>query len=111
MDSMMQSRNQAGAWSKDGKTLVTGSRDGSARLLDAATLKVLHELKGHTDAARYAAFSPAGKYVATASFDGSVKIWTVATGKLVTTLPRSEASPEVLGPWMTGATSGGARVH
>lgn len=29
-------------------------------------------------------------------------------GKLVVTLPRAEASAQVLGPWMTGAMSGGA---
>ncbi|MBL8958726.1 MAG: ABC transporter ATP-binding protein [Gemmatimonadetes bacterium] len=31
-------------------------------------------------------------------------------GKLVVTLPRAEASAQVLGPWMTGAMTGGAHV-
>jgi WD40 repeat protein/beta-lactamase regulating signal transducer with metallopeptidase domain len=74
------------AWSADGKTIATGTRDGIARLFDPTSRKELHVLRGHKDAARSAVFSPDSRYLATGGFDGVVKIWNVADGKDVATV-------------------------
>src|SRR5207249_3213996 len=37
------------AWSRDGKTIATGARDGVARLFDASTRKQRHVLRGHKE--------------------------------------------------------------
>ena len=69
------------AFSPDGKQVLTGSRDNTARLWDAATGHELRVFLGHTGAIRSVAFSPDGKQVLTSSADGTVRVWDVATGE------------------------------
>jgi WD40 repeat protein/class 3 adenylate cyclase len=74
-------RVMEGAFSPDGKWVVTGSADHTARLWDAATGKELRVFTGHTDQVQSVAFSPDGKQVLTASSDLTVRLWDVATGQ------------------------------
>jgi WD40 repeat protein len=65
----------------DGKTVVSGSRDGTAILWDVASGKMRARLKGHKGSVR-AAFLRAGKMVVTWSpEDDTVRLWDVGTGK------------------------------
>lgn len=73
-------------FSSDGKYLVSGSNDNTARIWDAATGKPLRTLSGHTAQVKGAVFSPDGKRVATVSFDKTARIWNVASGKTEATL-------------------------
>jgi WD40 repeat protein len=68
------------AFSPDGRSLVTSSFDGSARLWDVATGKEVRRFLGHQGEAFGAAFSPDGRYVATSGADGTARLWEVATG-------------------------------
>lgn len=68
------------AVSSDGRLVVTGSRDDTARLWDAATGEELRCLRGHTDDVTSVAFSPDGRWVASGSRDDSVRIWDVISG-------------------------------
>src|SRR5207302_260460 len=54
-------------FSPDGKQIVTGSWDNTARIWDVATGKQLQVLKGHECSIRAVAFTPDGKQVLTLS--------------------------------------------
>ena len=69
------------SFSPDGKTVVTGGEDGTARLWDAATGRELHSLTRHRRPVEDAAFSPDGKQIATAGRDGTVRVWDTGSGE------------------------------
>ena len=74
------------AYSPDGRSLAsTGESarsvpDGGARIWDAETLALRHDLKGHTGDVYGVAYAPGGKTLATAGMDGTVRLWDSATG-------------------------------
>ena len=63
------------AFSPDGLTLASGSRDQSVRLWDPVTGQELLALTGHKSAVHGMAFSPDGTILATGSHDGAIKLW------------------------------------
>jgi WD40 repeat protein len=67
------------AFSPDGKTVLTGSADNTAQLLDAATGRPLGPPLTHQGVVRAVAFSPDGKTVITGSLDKTARLWDVAT--------------------------------
>jgi eukaryotic-like serine/threonine-protein kinase len=73
-------------YSSDGKYLATASQDGTARLWEAATGKVIHVLEGHSSWVRCARFSGDGRRIITADEREVVKLWDTATGKPVQTI-------------------------
>jgi WD40 repeat protein len=73
-------------YSPDGKFVVTGSFDGTAKIWDASTGIILKTLKGHSDSVLSANFSPDGKFVVTGSWDNTTRIWDASTGKVLKTL-------------------------
>jgi len=68
------------AFSPDGKKIVTGSSDDTARIWDAETGKELRKLEGHTSSVNSATFSPDGKKIVTGG-DRTARIWDTETGK------------------------------
>jgi WD40 repeat protein len=75
--------------SPDGKLIASVADDMVCRVWDAATGKVVHELRGHKEmtptnygSMLYAVtFSADGKYLATADKVGHIVVWDVKTGK------------------------------
>jgi WD40 repeat protein/serine/threonine protein kinase len=69
------------AVSPDGKWIVTGSKDGTARVWDAGNARAVCVLRGHESEVNGVAFSPDGTRVASASDDRTVRIWDRASGR------------------------------
>jgi formylglycine-generating enzyme required for sulfatase activity len=62
------------AFSPGGDTILTGSRDKTARLWDLKG-NTLQVLKGHTDNVWSVAFSPGGDTILTGSWDKTARLW------------------------------------
>jgi WD40 repeat protein len=73
-------------FSQDGKSILTASMDGTARLWDISSGKLIHTLKGHDSSVNSAVFSPDGKSILTASTDKTARTWNIDSGKLLHTL-------------------------
>ncbi len=69
------------AFSPDGRTAVTASLDGTARLWDALTGEPLGAPLRHEAGVMQAAFSPDSRLVITASLDQTARIWEVEGGR------------------------------
>ena len=68
--------------SPDGRLLVTGSWDRSAKIWDIAAGKAIRKLDGvHHGYVNSVEFSPDGALILTGSDDGTAQLWDVATGK------------------------------
>jgi WD40 repeat protein len=74
------------AFAPDGKTLAIGVFCPDAKLLDAASGKVLRTFKGHTDHVRSVAFTSDGKTLVTGSYDRTIKLWDVSSAAVKATL-------------------------
>jgi WD40 repeat protein len=68
------------AFAADGRSLVSASHDGTARLWDARTGALLRRLWGHTKPLRSVAISADGATLATGSDDGTVRVWSPSSG-------------------------------
>lgn len=69
--------------SPDGARLATGHTDGTAKIWDATTGKLLSELRGHTEAVTALAFSPDATALLTASLDKTARLWDLRSGSEV----------------------------
>jgi WD40 repeat protein len=69
------------AFSQDGRLVVTGSYDSTARLWDAASARELQVFRGHDATVWSAVISRDGRRVLTGSGDKTARLWDVATGR------------------------------
>jgi WD40 repeat protein/serine/threonine protein kinase len=75
------------AFSPDGQFLASASRDGTAKIHDALTGRVMLTFRRHAAIVCAVAFSPDSQRVATGSWDERVFVWDAASGQVLQTLP------------------------
>jgi len=74
------------AISPDGKRIVMGSDDQTAKVWDATAGKDLVTLKGHTNPISSVAFSVDGQRILTGSWDRTAKLWETSSGRELLTV-------------------------
>ncbi len=74
------------AFAPNGKTLLVGGRDGTARLWQVDDGRELAPLDGHHDELLAVAVSPSGLAAATAGEDRTAKLWDLSRGRAWATL-------------------------
>ena len=69
------------AFSPDGEAIAAACGDGSVKVLNGKTGKVIRKIEAHADSAASVAFNPDGSHLASAGSDGLVKVWDLGTGR------------------------------
>ncbi len=77
-----QKRIRCVAFSPDGRQILTGSNDGTARLWESASGRLLLSFVGHKASVSCVAFSADGQFVVTGSDDETIRIWERHIGTL-----------------------------
>lgn len=81
---------EAVAYSPDGRWILSGSRDNTAKLWDAKTGRLLRTFTGHQSAIRSIGFLETRTRFMTASDDGTVKIWSTRRDQPLATLMETD---------------------
>jgi WD40 repeat protein/serine/threonine protein kinase len=68
------------AFSLDGEHLASAGGDGTVKIWDSRTGKIVREFRAHGKSAVSVAFHPDGKHLASTGADGQVKVWALTTG-------------------------------
>lgn len=74
------------AFLADGRTLVSGSRDGRIRLWNVRTGAAVQTWEGHVAGVRAVAVAPDGKTVASGGLDNTIRLWSAGSGRHLATL-------------------------
>jgi eukaryotic-like serine/threonine-protein kinase len=72
---------QSIAFRADGEQIVASSEEGTVRVLDSRTGRLIQTIPGHGAAVFSVAFSPDGRHVALASEDRTIRLCDLATGR------------------------------
>ena len=94
------------AFSPDGKTILTGSWDRTARLWETATGQPLGPPLRHSGFVTSVAFSPDGKTIAIGSADNTARLWDAATGQPIGPPMPHPSSARIAGPKVSFSQDG-----
>lgn len=74
-------------WSRDGKTVGLGYKDGSIQFWDVETQQRLEPFTGHRGEVDALGWLPDGKTLASYSQDRTIRLWNTQTGQWIKTIP------------------------
>ncbi|EAW36886.1 Serine/Threonine protein kinase with WD40 repeats [Lyngbya sp. PCC 8106] len=74
------------AFSRDSRTLASGSWDNTIKLWDVQTQREIATLTGHSNGVLSVAFSRDSRTLASGSWDNTIKLWDVQTQRQIATL-------------------------
>jgi WD40 repeat protein len=63
------------AFSADGETLISGSRDKTVKLWSVSTLEEIATFSGHVDSVSTVAVNPVAQLIISGSRDQTIKLW------------------------------------
>ncbi len=90
-----QSDVNTAAFSPDGKYLVTGSSDKSAKLWDAASGSEIRTFTGHTAKINAVAVSAGGRLIVAGDEKGNIKLWDAVSGRKIQDVTVSDKDPNI----------------
>ena len=74
------------AFSRNGTHVLTGGEDGTLKLWDIATTRLVRTFAGHKGDITAVALAPEGTRALSGSKDKTIRLWEVATGRLIRTI-------------------------
>src|SRR5215510_5492690 len=74
------------AFSRNGTHVLTGGEDGTLKLWDIATTRLVRTFAGHKGDITAVALAPDGTRALSGSKDKTIRLWEVATGRLIRTI-------------------------
>jgi WD40 repeat protein/DNA-binding SARP family transcriptional activator len=74
-------------YSPDGRFIASGSADGTLRLWNASSRRIVHVLRAHRGAVFATRFSADGKRLATLGGDRAVRVWDLHSGRQLQSFP------------------------
>ena len=75
------------AFHSSGKQIAAACGDGTVKILDGSSGKLVQTLRGHETYVFSVSFSPDGRHLASASADRTVRLWDLATGREIFRCP------------------------
>lgn len=82
--------------SHDGRTIISGGKDGNIKLWDGETGALISTLLGHSSAVDAMAIAPDHQTIASGSEDSTIKLWQLNTGELLHTFTGHTSSVRVV---------------
>ena len=73
-------------FSRDGRFLITGEKEGGIEISDSVTGTILERLAGHRDEVRQVTVAVDGRFLASASVDQTIRLWDTTSWKPIRTL-------------------------